>query len=137
MFLWYTIGCETDRRTVMAEDIKKLREQIDEIDSNLLSLYEKRMDVVRSIAKYKMENNIPVYDAKREDEKLDDVFASVKNKHYADGAAQLFITLMQASREMQEEMMGVSDDGYDDFNWDGEPLELNLEILGNIGEEDA
>lgn len=121
----------------MAEDIKKLREQIDEIDSNLLSLYEKRMDVVRSIAKYKMENNIPVYDAKREDEKLDDVFASVKNKHYADGAAQLFITLMQASREMQEEMMGVSDDGYDDFNWDGEPLELNLEILGNIGEEDA
>ena len=121
----------------MADDMKKLREKIDEIDSKLLALYEERMDVVRMIAKYKSENNLPVYDAKREDAKLDDVFASVKNKQYADGAAQLFITLMQASREMQEEMMGLSDDGYDDFNWDGEPLELNLEMLNNFGEGDA
>ena len=119
----------------MADDIKKLRSDIDRIDSELLRLYEERMDVVRSIAKYKMENNLPVYDAAREDAKLEDVFASVKNREYADGAAQLFITLMQASREMQENMMGLADDGYDDFNWDGEPLELNLEILSNIGDK--
>lgn len=120
----------------MAEDIKKLRKRIDEIDEKLLKLYEERMDVVGSIAKYKIENSLPVYDAKREDEKLDEVFASVSNKKYADGAAQLFITLMQASKELQEEIMGLSDDDYDDFNWDGEPLEISLELLNGNPQED-
>lgn len=115
----------------MATDIKKLRKQIDEIDSKILSLYEQRMDVVRSIGEYKIENNLPVYDAAREDAKLDDVFANVSNKDYADGAAQLFITLMQASRELQEDMMDP-----DDFNWDGEPVELILEMTGNSGADD-
>lgn len=115
----------------MAADIKKLRAQIDKIDAQLLKLYEERMDVVRAIAEYKMENKLPVYDAKREDEKLEKVFADVNNKEYADGAAQLFITLMQASREMQEDMMGLVDDSFDDFNWDGEPVEVELEILNN------
>lgn len=121
----------------MAADMKELRERVDGIDSKLLKLYEERMDVVRQIGQYKIENGLPVYDAAREDAKLDEVFASVSNREYADGAAQLFVTLMQASRELQENMMGIADDGYDDFNWDGEPLELNLEMLQNIGDGDA
>ena len=121
----------------MPADMKKLREQIDEIDSKILKLYEERMDVVRGIGEYKIANNLPVYDAAREDAKLDEVFASVSNKEYADGAAQLFITLMQASRELQEDMMNGPDDSFDDFNWDGEPVELVLESLDGPGDEDA
>ena len=124
----------------MAADIKKLREQIDKIDSQILKLYEERMDVVRAIGEYKIANNLPVYDAAREDAKLDEVFASVSNKKYADGAAQLFITLMQASKEYQEDLFGISDDGFDDiddFNWDGEPIEIRLESLGDGEGDDA
>ena len=120
----------------MAADMKKLREQIDKIDAQILKLYEERMDVVSEIGKYKIENNLPVYDAAREDAKLEEVFASVSNKKYADGAAQLFITLMQTSREMQEDMAGLGDYDYDDFNGDGEPVELSLEILGNKVQEE-
>lgn len=119
----------------MAQDMKDYRKKIDEIDSQLLKLYEERMDVVAKIGKYKMENNLPVFDAAREDAKLDEVFASVKNKKYADGAAQLFITLMQASKELQEEILGIADNGFDDvddFDWDGEPVELNLDVLGKF-----
>ena len=113
----------------VAADMKKLRAQIDKIDAQILKLYEERMDVVRAIGEYKMENNLPMYDAAREDAKLDKVFADVNNKLYADGAAQLFITLMQAGREMEEELAGVTDDldDFDDFNWDGEPVTVNLE----------
>ncbi len=132
----YYMGKLYPRRCEMAADMKKLREQIDRIDKQILKLYEERMDVVKAIGEYKMENNLPVYDAAREDAKLDDVFASVTNRRYADGAAQLFITLMQASREFQEEMAGVSDGDYDDFNWDGEPVEINLEMLGGLKETD-
>ena len=116
----------------MAGDMKKLREQIDKIDSQILKLYEERMDVVREIGQYKMDNDLPVYDASREDEKLEKVFESVKNEEYADGAAQLFITLMQVSRELQEDMMGIDSD---DFNWSGEPVEINLESLGGFGSD--
>ena len=70
----------------MAADMKKLREMIDNIDDRILRLYEERMDVVRSIGEYKMEKGLPVYDAAREDAKLEKVFADVKNKDYADGA---------------------------------------------------
>ena len=118
----------------MAADMKKLREQIDRIDAQIRKLYEERMDVVKAIGEYKMENDLPVYDAAREDAKLDEVFASVNNREYADGAAQLFITLMQASRELQEDMRDGTED---DFNWDGEPVEIDLTLLGSIGEEDA
>ena len=110
----------------MAADMKKPREQIDAIDTKILKLYEERMDVVRAIGEYKMENNLPFYDAAREDAKLEKVFEDVSNKQYADGAAQLFITLMQAGREMEEELAGVTDDGYDDFNWDGEAVTIDL-----------
>ncbi len=110
----------------MAADMKKLREQIDAIDSQILKLYEERMDVVKAIGEYKMENNLPFYDAAREDAKLEKVFEDVVNKQYADGAAQLFITLMQAGREMEEELAGYVDDEYDDFNWDGEAVTIDL-----------
>ena len=110
----------------MAADMKKLREQIDAIDTKILKLYEERMDVVRAIGEYKMENNLPFYDAAREDAKLEKVFEDVSNKQYADGAAQLFITLMQAGREMEEELAGYVDDEYDDFNWDGEAVTIDL-----------
>ncbi len=113
---------------MMSGDIKKLRAQIDEIDAKIIELYEARMDIARAIGEYKMERQLPIYDEKREEEKLDEVFAAVSNKQYADGAAQLFITLMQASREMQEDMAGFSDD---DFDWTGEPVEIRLEPLGD------
>ncbi|MBO4265938.1 MAG: chorismate mutase [Lachnospiraceae bacterium] len=115
----------------MAEDIKKLREQIDRIDAKILKLYEERMDVARKIGQYKIDNDLPIYDAAREDEKLEKIFEAVGNEDYADGAAQLFITLMQVSREIQEEMSGMEDD----FDWSGEPVEINLESLGGFGSD--
>ena len=114
----------------MADDMNKLRKEIDRIDSEILRLYEERMDVARKIGQYKIDNDLPVYDAAREDAKLEKVFEAVRNEDYADGAAQLFITLMQVSRELQEELMGIDDD---DFDWSGEPVEISLESLGGFG----
>ena len=42
-------------------DLKDLRKQIDEIDSSLVELYEKRMEVSSAIADYKIENGKKVY----------------------------------------------------------------------------
>ena len=66
-------------------EIGQLREQIDAIDKEMLSLFEKRMQVSTEIAEYKRENNLPVYDGKREREKIAKVTeeASEEMKDYA------------------------------------------------------
>ena len=46
--------------------LDEVRLLIDDIDSKIIELYEKRMDIILEVTKYKMENNIPVLDASRE-----------------------------------------------------------------------
>ena len=46
-------------------DLDKLRQEIDEIDSQMCDLFARRMQVVSGIGKYKKENNLPVYHPSR------------------------------------------------------------------------
>lgn len=54
----------------MAKDIKQLREDIGQIDKEMASLFEARMNKAAEIADYKKQNDLPVYDPKREAELL-------------------------------------------------------------------
>lgn len=56
-------------------DIKDLRQQINDIDKDLTSLFNKRMKVSLEVAKYKAENNMPVLDKSRERDILEKVAA--------------------------------------------------------------
>ena len=47
-------------------EIGQLREEIDAIDKEMLSLFERRMQVSTGIAEYKRKNNLPFYDGKRD-----------------------------------------------------------------------
>lgn len=49
-------------------DINELRESLNGLDDEIVSLFEKRMTVAKSIAQYKKENNLPVFDRTRERE---------------------------------------------------------------------
>ena len=51
-------------------DLLELRDQIDEIDSRIVELYEKRMDVCKQVAEYKISTGKRVFDRQREMEKL-------------------------------------------------------------------
>ena len=48
------------------KDLSRCREEIDEIDRELLSLLEKRMRVAENVARYKLANNMKVFDEERE-----------------------------------------------------------------------
>ena len=47
-------------------DLQECRRQIDEIDSEILRLFEKRMKVSEDVANYKIRTGKPVFDAVRE-----------------------------------------------------------------------
>ena len=44
------------------DELKKIRIEIDRTNRSLISLFERRMELVRSVAEYKRERGLPVYD---------------------------------------------------------------------------
>lgn len=50
------------------ESLQNLREQIDRIDTELLEMYKRRMDISRQIGKYKKEHSMPVVQESRYDD---------------------------------------------------------------------
>ncbi|MDY9917724.1 3-deoxy-D-arabinoheptulosonate-7-phosphate synthase [Porphyromonadaceae bacterium KH3R12] len=54
------------------EDLSDLREQIDELDNELLQLLAKRMRVSREIGQYKLEHHMPILQTQRYDQILTD-----------------------------------------------------------------
>lgn len=86
-------------------DLTELRQQIDEIDEQIVSLYEQRMEVCRNVAEYKLENGRKVFDSAREAEKLEKVKAMTHNEFNSHGVAELFEQLMSMSRKLQYRML--------------------------------
>ena len=52
------------------EELLDLRKDIDEIDDEIVELYEKRMEIAQKVANYKIEAGKPVFDKDREISKL-------------------------------------------------------------------
>jgi len=52
-------------------DLNIYRQQIDEVDSKLLELIAKRLEIVKLVGEYKKQNNLPVIDKSREAALLD------------------------------------------------------------------
>ncbi len=86
-------------------DLLELRAQIDEIDKQIVELYEKRMDICREVAEYKIETGKKVFDRVREEEKIRKV-KSMTNSDFASRAVEeLFEQIMSVSRKLQYQLL--------------------------------
>lgn len=86
-------------------DISELRKQLDEVDGKLIGLLEKRMDLCKQIGEEKKKLSKPVYDKAREEEKLKNVRRSTQNAEYADALADIFTSIMDESKKLQNKVM--------------------------------
>ncbi len=86
-------------------NISEYREQIDQIDSQLIELFCKRMDVAAGIADYKRQNGLPVLDPKREQQKI---IATIEKTpdNFKDYTPILFNMLFALSRSYQTRLNG-------------------------------
>lgn len=82
-------------------DLTQYREQIDAIDSQIVELYEKRMEVAEGIAEYKLSVGKKVFDKQREVEKLEKVSSLAHSEFNAKGVKELFEQIMSVSRKLQ------------------------------------
>ena len=86
-------------------DIQELRQKIDLIDDQLVSLFGQRMDIAAQIADYKKENKLPIYVPSRERIKLQDV-AEKAGPDMANYTRVLYSMLFELSRSYQSKHTG-------------------------------
>ena len=88
--------------------LDEYRKEIDDIDKELTKLFEKRMDVVLKVARYKQENNLNVLQKGREDDVLNKAVANLTNKDYSDAVVKFLNATMEISRELQKKTIDKS-----------------------------
>lgn len=81
-------------------NLDQLRTQIDGIDKELLELFTRRMELCRQVAEYKMQNGLPVFQGKREEEILKRAEKAVPPE-FSNGARVLFTEIMDISKCLQ------------------------------------
>ncbi len=90
-------------------DLTGLREQIDGIDSQIVKLYEERMELCGQVAQYKIENGKNVFDKAREEEKLAKLRQMAHNEFNSRGITELFEQIMSMSRKLQYQLLARQD----------------------------
>lgn len=84
----------------MLENLDEIREDIDQLDSEILTRFLERMELSEQIAEYKAEHNMPVEDTTRELEITK--YVKENSGDLADYAVALFNSIMELSKDHQE-----------------------------------
>ena len=95
-------------------ELKDLRNEIDEIDNELVKLFTQRMEVSAQIAGYKKERSLPIFVPAREREKLADVAAKA-GPDMANYTRVLYSMLFELSRSHQSKLTGEMSPLYRDI----------------------
>lgn len=82
--------------------INNLREEIDKVDKEILSLIEKRMDIVKKVAMYKKSQGVAILDKDREKQVINKNLGNIKNKDYSPYIKDIIIKIMEKSKEYQK-----------------------------------
>ncbi len=86
------------------KEIEQYRDQINNIDNELVSLFKERMELAGRIAAYKRDNNLPIYDSARERELLNRV-SDLAGEELERYTRILFSMLMDISRSYQHKLL--------------------------------
>lgn len=84
-------------------NIDEYRQKIDEIDRDIVRLFKERMDISKKIGEYKIKNNLPVKDPKRERELLEKL-SSLAGEEYENGIRALYSLVLDLSRSYQSKL---------------------------------
>ncbi len=87
------------------DELKQMRNEIDEIDDQMVELFQRRMAISKRVAEYKLEHKQPVQDKNREADKLDRLGALADNNFNKHGILELYRQLMAMSRKLQYRLL--------------------------------
>lgn len=82
------------------------RSRIDELDREIVEKIEERMRTCEKIAQYKKENSLPVFDAVRERQKIDQI-TEIASDDMASYTRILYNTIMEISKDHQRKTLEI------------------------------
>ena len=86
-------------------DLLELRDEIDQIDSQIVDLYERRMAISEEVAEYKIAVGKKVFDKQREVSKLETWSRKGTTPFLIHGIRELFEQIMSMSRKRQYQLL--------------------------------
>ena len=86
-------------------DLLAIRDQLDVIDAQLISLFEQRMELCGDVAKFKIETGKAVFDKEREAQKIRTARSLAHGDFNQQAAEELFTQLMTISRRYQYQLL--------------------------------
>ena len=84
-------------------DLDSIRQEIDQIDDQIVKLLEERMHLVEGVVAYKKASGKPILDSKREEVIFEKVRSRVTNKNYQETIVATFSDILKRSRDYQEQ----------------------------------
>jgi chorismate mutase-like protein len=85
------------------EKLEEYREEINKIDKSLVDLLNKRAEVVMKIKKLKEDRDVPLYDAKREEELINNIIKYNKGPLYNDNVIQIFESILRNVQVLEKD----------------------------------
>ena len=107
--------------------LEDFRKEIDEIDKQLIALFEKRMDEVLKVAQYKKDNNLDIFQKGREEVVIGKALANLKNKDYSDEVVKFLNATMEISRGLQKRKI-LSEKKYKKIKMNVQPIKKNSKV---------
>lgn len=83
----------------------ELRNQIDVIDESMQILFLERMEIVKKVAKYKKENNLPILDESREKLIVKKNVDRIDNLELIDLYEDFYKEVIELSKKYQERIL--------------------------------
>ncbi len=85
------------------EKLNKYRKEINEIDKNIVDFLNKRAVVVMKIKRLKQDRNFPLYDARREEELINNIIKYNKGPLYNDNIVQIFESILRNVQVLEKD----------------------------------
>lgn len=87
------------------KDLNIIRQEIDQVDQELVALLEKRIALVTQVAAYKRATGKAILDISREKVVLNKVASRVQNKDFETTLVNTFADIMKNSRDYQAKQL--------------------------------
>lgn len=84
--------------------LEQARIIINEVDSEMAKLFEKRMEAVKAVIEYKLENSMEIYDASREEEVIERNLKNIQNEGYKEYYREYIVNMMKLSKQYQQKI---------------------------------
>ena len=92
------------------KDLQQCRQEIDEIDQQIMTLFEKRMNVAKSVIEYKMANGLEIFQPEREKEVIRKNLKRLDNQNLESYARCFVQDMMTISKAYQSDLLPLSND---------------------------